>query len=539
MALARISTAYVACHRAAGTARPPAALWLPALVVAAVVALPMGYLALRALGAGSEAWDLIVRPRTLDIVVRSVLLVMAVTGASVVIAVPLAWLTARTDLPLRGVWSVLTALPLVIPSYVGAFLMIVALGPRGMVQGMLSPLGVDRLPDIYGFPGAMLALTLLSYPYVLLPVRAALGHMDPSLEETSRSLGRGPWGTFFRVTLPLLRPAIAAGALLVALYTLSDFGAVSLMQYETFTWAIYIQYGYFARSLAAVLSLVLMAIALGILLLEAVTRGRSQYYRDTAGALRPVNRVRLGPWRWPAVALCSALIMLTLAMPMSVLGYWVARGVSAGEPLLLLWVHARNSLYISGLAALVGVAASLPIAIMVVRYPGKASALLERASYTGFALPGVVVALAMVFFGVRYFTPLYQSLGLLLFAYVVLFLPAAMGAAKASLLQVSPRLEEAARGLGRTPFQVFVTITLPLIRPGILAGAAMVFLLTMKELPATLILSPIGFGTLATAVWSATEDGFFAQAAAPALLLILASSVPMAFLILRRVRVKQ
>ena len=536
---AHVSIAYVGRPRAAGGPRPHVALWLAAVLVAAGVALPLGYLAFRALGVGSEGWDLIVRPRTLDIIIRSVLLVIAVTGASIAIAVPLAWLTVRTDLPFKGTWSVLTVLPLVIPSYVGAFLMILALGPRGMLQDLLSPLGVDRLPDIYGFPGAMLTLTLLSFPYVLLPVRAALWRMDPSLEETSRNLGHGPWTTFFRVTLPLLRPAIAAGALLVALYTLSDFGAVSLMQYETFTWAIYIQYGYFARNLASVLSLILVTIALGILLLEARTRGRSHYYRDTGGALRPMDTVQLGPWRWPAIALCSALAILTLAMPMSVLGYWVGRGVSAGEPLLLLWEHARNSVYVSVLAAAVTVAASLPIAIMAVRYSSRVSALLERVSYVGFALPGVVVALALVFFGVRYATPLYQSLGLLVVAYVILFLPASIGAARASLLQVSPSLEEAARGLGRSPIQTFATITYPLIRPGILAGAAMVFLLTMKELPATLILGPIGFETLATAVWSATEDGFFAQAAAPALLLILASSVPMSLLVLRRERVKK
>ena len=520
-------------------ARPPAVIWIPAALVGGGMVLPLAYLILRTLGVGTEVWDLLFRSRTLDILIRSALLVVAVTGASVAIAVPLAWLTVRTDLPLRGVWSVITVLPLVIPSYVGGFLVVVALGPRGMLQGWLAPLGVERLPEIFGFPGAMLTLTLLSYPYVLLPVRAALWRLDPTLEETSRILGKDPWATFFRVTLPLLRPAIAAGALLVALYTLSDFGAVSLLHYETFTWAIYIQYGYFARDLAAAFSLVLVALALGILILEARTRGRSQYYRSTTGVARPPALVRLGRWRWPALALCTIVVLLSLVMPISILGYWVVRGISAGEPLLLLWSHARNSLYVSGLAAGVGVVAALPIAILTVRYPGRISGLLERFSYIGFALPGIVVALALVFFGVRYATPLYQTLGLLIFAYVVLFLPTAVGAARTSLLQVSPMVEEAARGLGRTPLQVFASITFPLVRPGILAGAALVFLLTMKELPATLILSPIGFRTLATSIWGATEDGFFAQAAAPALLLILAASVPMVFLVMRGKREAQ
>ncbi len=513
--------------------RPPAVVWVPAALVATGMLLPLAYLVLRTLGVGAEVWDLLFRSRTLDILIRSALLVVAVTGASVAIAVPLAWLTVRTDLPWRGSWAIITVLPLVIPSYVGGLVAVVALGPRGVLQGWLAPLGVERLPEIFGFPGAMLTLTLLSYPYVLLPVRTALARLDPTLEETSQSLGKGTGTTFFRVSLPLLRPAIAAGALLVALYTLSDFGAVSLLHYETFTWAIYIQYGYFARDLAAALSLVLVVLALGMLIAETRTRGRSRYYRSTTGGARSPTLVRLGRWRWPALAFCAIVVLLSLVMPVSVLSYWVARGVSAGEPLLLLWGHARNSLYVSGLAAVVAVLAALPIAILTVRYPGRISGLLERLSYVGFALPGIVVALALVFFGVRYATPLYQTLGLLVFACVVLFLPTAVGAARTSLLQVNPKLEEAARSLGRTPLQVLATITLPLVRPGILAGAALVFLLTMKELPATLILSPIGFKTLATSIWGATEDGFFAQAAAPALLLILASSVPMTFLVQR------
>ena len=514
-------------------ARPPAAIWAPAAIVGMGMFIPLAYLVLRTLGAGAEVLDLLLRSRTLEILLRSVILAAAVTGASAAIAVPLAWLTLRTDLPLRSLWSVATALPLVIPSYVGGFLVVLVLGPKGMLQGWLEPLGVERLPEIFGFPGAALTLTLLSYPYVMLPVRAALGNLDPSLEETSRILGRSAWDTFYRVTLPLLRPAIAAGALLTALYTLSDFGAVSLLQYETFTWAIYIQYGYFARDLAAALSLVLVAIALTILVMEARARGRAAYHRSSTGAVRPAAMVRLGRWRWPALAFCTIIVMLSLVMPMSVLGYWVVRGVAAGEPLLSLWAQARNSLSVSGLAALVTIVAAVPVAVFAVRYPSRISATLERATYIGFALPGVVVALALVFFGIRFATPLYQTLGLLVFAYMVLFLPTAVGAVRSSLLQSDPSLEDAARSLGRTPFRTLIAVTVPLARPGILAGAALVFLLTMKELPATLILSPIGFKSLAASVWGAAEEGYFAQAAIGGLALVLASSVPMAFLVLR------
>lgn len=513
---------------------PPAVVWIPAAIVAAAMALPLAYLVLRTLGAGIEAWDLLFQVRVLNTLVRTLLLAFAVTGASIAIAVPLAWLTVRTDLPFRRFWLVVTVLPLVIPSYVGAYLFVVALGPKGMFQGLLEPLGVNRLPDIYGFPGAMLVLTLLSYPYVLLTVRAALRRTDPALEESSRGLGYGPWTTFRRMTLPQLRPAIAAGALLVALYTLSDFGAVSLMRFDSFTRVIFLQYeSAFDRTLAAALSLALVLVALGILMAEARTRGQARYHRTTGGTLRPPSPVRLRQWRWPAFAFCGIVASLALFMPMSILGYWLVRGISAGESLQAVWGPALNSIYISGLASVVIVAASVPVAILVVRYPSRISALLERATYIGFALPGIVVALALVFFGARYAGPVYQTLFILIFAYVVLFLPAAVGVTRSSLLQVSPKLEEVARSLGKRPLRVLLSVTFPIIRPGILAAGALVFLLTMKELPATLLLSPIGFKTLATSTWSSAEAAFFAQAAAPALLLILASSVPLAFLIFR------
>jgi iron(III) transport system permease protein len=504
------------------------------------VVLPTGYLALRTFDGGGEAWDILFRSRTADILGRSVMLVASVTAGSIVIAVPLAWLTVRTDLPLRRLWSVLMVLPLVIPSYIGGFLVVVALGPRGMLQQLLDgPFGVDRLPEIYGFPGATLALTLLTYPYVLITVRAAMWRLDPSLEETSRALGYGPWTTFLRVTLPLLRPSIAAGSLLVALYTLSDFGAVSLLRYETFTWAIYTQFASaFDRTIAAGLSLVLVVVAVGILLSEAASRGRSLYYRGGVGTLRPPALVRLGGWRWPALAFCAALLLFSLIMPLSILVYWAAQGVSAGEPLLFQWRAAWSSLYVSVLAAAVSVAAALPIAVLTVRYPGRLGGLLERATYLGFALPGIAVALALVFFAIRYATPIYQTLGLLIFAYLVLFISPAVGSARASLLQVSPRLEDAARSLGRGPVQVLGSVTLPLMWPGMVAGAALVFLLTMKELPATLILGPIGFETLATVIWSAASESFFARAAASALLLVVVSSIPLVFLALREGRLE-
>lgn len=519
---------------------PPLFVSLPALLIAVAMALPLLYLVIRSAGASSEAWDLLLRPRTAQILGRSMLLVTTVTTLCLAIALPLAWLTVRTDLPMRRTWGVLTALPLVIPSYVGAFLVISVLGPKGLVQGLLSgPFGVDRFPNIYGLAGATITLTLLSYPYVLLTVRGVLANLDPALEESARSLGAGTVRVQFRVVLPLLRFAAASGGLLVGLYTLADFGAVSLLRYETFTWAIYQQYqSAFDRSIAAVLSLVLVALAVGVLLVEARSRGQLRYHRSTPGVRRLPRVVRLGKWRWPALAFCGAIVLFALVLPMSVLGYWVVRGMASGEGFDALWSAIWNSVSVSAMAAVVVAALSIPVAVLAVRYPSLPSRIIERLTFTGYALPGIVVALALVFFGTTLALPIYQTIWLLLIAYIVLFFPAALGATRSALLQVSPRLEESARGLGRGPLRTLKDVTVPLMRSGVAAGAALVFLITMKELPATLILGPLGFKTLATTIWSASSEAFFARAAAPALVLILLSSVPMALLMLRDRKVR-
>jgi len=507
--------------------RPPLFLWATATAVAAVAVLPLGYLLIRAAGAGyDQVWDILLRPRTLEIFLGSAGLAASVTFASLIIGVLLAWLTVRTDLPGRKYWTIVTVLPLVIPSYVGAFTFVSAFGPRGLVQSWLEPLGVERLPSIYGFPGAFLALTLFTYPYMLLSVRAALRGLDPCLEEAARSLGRSPFRVFWEITLPHLRPSMVAGGLLVALYTLSDFGAVSMLRFDSFTRAIYMQYNAsFDRSVAAVLALLLVMLTVIILVFEHKMRGKARYFRSSAGTVRPAKTVKLGKWRWPALAFCLLITLLGLVAPLGVIGFWLIRGLNVGEIFSLRPDVVFNSLLASGLAGLVAIAAALPVTVLAIRFPGRFSRWLERTTYLGYALPGIVIALSLVFFGANYAIFLYQTLFLLILAYVIRFLPQAVGSTRASMLQVSPRLEEAARNLGRTPLQTLTSITAPLVRPGLLTGLALVFLTAMKELPVTLLLGPTGFSTMATQIWSTTQEAFFARASVPALLLVAVSAV--------------
>jgi iron(III) transport system permease protein len=491
--------------------------------------LPFAYLILRAVNLGGDAWDLLTHSRTIQVFLNSAFLALVVTLISAIIAVPIAFLTVRTDLPGKRYWSIATVLPLVIPSYVGSFAIIAALGPKGsIIQNWLAPFGVDRLPSIYGWPGAVISLVLFTYPYIVLSVRASLHSLDPALEEASHSLGYNRRETFLRVTLPHLKPSIIAGSLLVALYTLSDFGTPSLMRFDSFTRAIYVQYqSSFDRSMAAILALLLVLLAVLILLLEYKARGKVKYYSSSTGSRRPPRDIELGRWRWPAVLFCSAVVGLALIMPMGVISYWLLQGISMGEQLMFVWQLSLNSIYVSSLAAFAATAAAIPVCILAVRFPHMLSHLLERSTYIGFALPGIVVALSLVFFGAKYATPLYQSTTMLIFAYVVLFIPQAVGTLRASLLQISPRLEEASRSLGYNLPMTLRRVTVPLARPGLLTGAALVFLTTMKELPATLLLAPTGFNTLATNIWSSTNDAFFARAAAPSLLLVAVSALSM------------
>jgi iron(III) transport system permease protein len=442
-----------------------------------------------------------------------------------------------------------------LPSYVAAFVYMTILAPKGLLQQFLEPwTGIARLPSLIGFPGAFLVLTFIGFPYILLPVRAAFQRMDPSLLEAARSLGLSPRKVFVRVTLPYLRPSIVAGGLLVMLYVLRDFGAVTMWQYSTFTRIIYNRYLSYRLDTAAALALVVVAITITILLLESRSRGKARYARLSSGAARRLRPVKLGRWQWPAQLFLGSLTFVTLVLPTIGLLIWLWRGWNvAARPLreqdwavqspgglsgnlqsfTSLFQPALSSLSVSLLAALLAMILALPIAILVVRRPSRLSRMLERLSYIGFALPGLVVALALVFFGIQYVPSLYQSVPMMLAAYVILFIPQSVGSQRASLLQISSGLEEAARSLGKQPLSVFRNITFPLVLPGVLAGGALVFLTSMKELPATLLLSPLGFTTLSTQVWTNINEAFFARAAAPTLLLLLLSSLPLALLTFR------
>jgi iron(III) transport system permease protein len=502
------------------TALPPTALLLPACLAAAVALLPLVYLVVRAFSGGlGEVLDVLLRERTFWLVLRSLALVACVTAGCLVIGIGLAFLLVRTMFPARALTRVLATLPLAIPSYVAAFTWLAA------------------FPGFHGFPAAVVVLTLCCYPYVMLPVMASLAGSDPAVEDVARSLGDSRWRAFRRVTLPEIWPAAAAGGLLVALYVLSDFGAVAILRYDAFTRVIYMSYrSSFDPTAAAVLSCLLVALTVLIVWGENRSRGRVGHARLGAGAARRRTLAALGLWLAPAVAAVAALLAAALVFPLASLAYWTARGASRGlEPADLVSAGAAT-LAVSALGAAATILLAVPVGVIAARFRDRTGRTIEQAAYAGHALPGIVVALSLVYFGVRYAYPLYQRTPLLVLSYVVLFLPLAVGAVRASVAQSPPILEDVARSLGRSPLGALREVTVRVAAPGVAAGAVLVFLTCMKELPATLLLRPTGMDTLATQLWGATAVGQYGRAAPYAAVLVILAALPALVLGWRRDR---
>ncbi|MFP4590173.1 MAG: ABC transporter permease [Halobacteriales archaeon] len=509
----------------------PLGLILLTGAIAIAVVSPLVWLVLAASAVDpARGWELLVRDSTREVLLDSLLLMLGVTAAGVIVGVPLAVLTTLTDLPYRRLWTVLVALPLVVPSYVGAFAVVSAFGPRGRFVDLLEPLGVTELPSIYGLRGAILIISMYTYPYVFLTTRAALIAFDERLLDAARSLNHGQARAIWQVAIPQVRPAVAAGALLSALYALSDFGTPAIMRASVFTREIYLELRSLGHDYAAILSLELLALVVLVLILERSVRpeaGRGSQVRRAAG--RPIS---LGRWRWPAVLAPLTVVTVSLGIPLWILLAWlVDPGTARRSSLAFEWSFAMNSVLVAVVTALVAAAAAVPVAYLARRHGGLLPDILERVTYLGFAVPGIVLGFALVYLGANVAPVVYPTLGLLTFAYVVRFLPQAVSALGGSAVQVDARLIEAAGTLGASRLRVFRRVTLPMLAPGVVAGGALVFLTTMKELPITLLLRPRGFETIVTQIWRAQEQGFYQYAAVPAILLIGISGLSMLVLL--------
>lgn len=487
--------------------RPPLGLVMLATIAAAAAAIPLVYLVVRAGGTGLESIiQTLSRGRVLEYSMNTLGLALATTFSALVLGTAIAVVLTRIRVPFPRTWLLLSALPLAVPSYLAGYGWLVS------------------IPTLSGFVPSWLLLTAVTVPYVTLPVAAALRSATGDLEGVARSLGRGPIGAFFVATWPQIRPAAIAGSLLVALYSLSEFGLVAMMRYPTLTWGINSAYSAsFDRAQAATLALLLVVMALVVVAGERGARRQLPSTVARAVRPRPIGRGMLISLL-PVVAVAPVVgVFVPLAgLATRLVQADTLRAIDV--PRLLAAVGATLGVAVA--AAVVATLLALPIAALASRYRGRLVTAIESVGYLGHALPGIVVGLSLVFFALAVVPALYQSVVVLVFAYAVLFMPKAIGTMRAGLGDVPPRLIAVARTTGVSPLAAWWRVTVPLALPAVGVGALLVAIATMKELPATLLLRPTGINTLATELWNRTVVFEFGAAAPYAALLVVVAAVP-------------
>ena len=521
--------------------RSPTALKVAAILVTVGFAFPAGYLVWRNFTFQSDPLSVLFSQRTEGPLLRTLQLAVLVSVSTAVLGTALAWLTTRCDIPLRRLWQVLLALPLVYPTFVGAAAFIRTLNPGGLLSDWLESLGLVWDVELRGLFGAWLALTLFTYPYVYLPVAARLRRLPGSVEETARLLGDTPFTVIRRVVLPQTATAISAGTLLVFLYAISDFGAVQLMRYDTLSRAIYTT-RLNNQSVSMALSVILLVLAAVVVLAERMAIRRFEHPAPVRSR-RPVL-YRLGRAKPAAVAFLVFTVALALLAPAGSLIDWAIDGIafeaSGGRDLMVgwgdIWTPIWNTTLGSILAAAVSVAAVLPAAYLVVRYRSRIGTVANTVIVSTFALPGILIGLALLFWTLKtdVGSHLRNTLVLLVFAYMVRFGGQAMRSSQVAVAAVSSRLTDAARTLGASWGRRLRSLDFPLMAPGLLAGGGLVLLSVMKELPITLIIAPFDFPTLTTKAFTSIEEAFLAEAGIWSGVLVVLSGVLTWFFIVRR-----
>lgn len=511
-------------------------LQLLVMGIAALLALPLVYVVYMAGTADVALWSRLWRTRLPELLGNTFSLAGGVAVLTLGLGVSLAWLVTRVEFPGRRVWEWALVLPLAMPTYVLAYVYSYLLGLDGPIDRLWQTL---LGPDHHVFApqslwGVTMVMALDTFPFVYLLTRTALLNSNMSFEEVSRACGVGPWPTFFRVTLPLLRPAIFAGVSLVVLYVVSDFGAVSLLRFQTLTYAVYQQMtGRYNYAAASVMSVLLVLFAVVFFLTERWFRERSRFYQTSGRFRKPVPRRTSATGRAAALGFTAVVFLLSFGIPAGLLIQWSIGAVRGGLLDNRFFEFAWNTVLLSGLASSAAVLLGVPVAYLATRRPSWLNQLCLHATYAGYVLPGPVAALALLVLAMAIVPSWYGTVILLVFAYVVHYLPAGLQSLEPAIQQVTPNVEEVARTLGYTVWGTLRRVTIPLIWNGFLSAWILMFLQCMKELPATLLLRPVGFDTLAVRVWLEASEELYQLAAAPALLIVLISLPALALLVAR------
>ena len=526
---------------------------LAALIIAALVAVPVVVVASSVFAPTSEVWRHLVETVLRDYVLNSLFLMIGVGAGTVVIGVAAAWLVTMCRFPGRAVFEWALLLPLAVPAYAIAFTYGSLFEYAGPVQSGLRELfgwgrGDYWFPEVRSLGGAVVVMTVVLYPYVYLLARAAFLEQSVCVIEISRTLGRGPWRSFFEVALPLARPAIVGGVALALMEALSDFGAVQHLAVPTFTTGIFrTWFGLGDPIAAAQLSALLMVFVLVLIVAERGSRGRKRFHH-TSRRYRALPRIRLRGGRAAgAVLACLAPIFLGFLLPGGQLVAWTVETAASVVDADFLRL-AANSVLLGATAAVLAVAVALVLAYGQRLRPGPVVSASARIASMGYAVPGAVIAvgvllpfawldnqidaLARATFGVSTGLILSGTLAALMFGYLVRFLAVSFNTVEASLAKVTPTMDGAARTLGYGPGATLAKVHVPIISGSLMTAALLVFVDVMKELPATMIMRPFNFNTLAVRAFELAADEQLAESAPAALAIVAAGIVPVILLTL-------
>lgn len=519
-----------------GRFRRRAAAWLLSLPLL----LPLAFLAASWATPAPDLWAHLIDHVLARVLLNSLLLGTGIALSTAALGVGLAWLTACCEFPGRRWLDWALVLPLAMPAYVVAFVYVGLSDYSGLAQTFWREASGSSvmLPSVRSLPGAIALLSLVLYPYVYLLARAAFLRQGASAFEVARSLGLSPWQAFRRVALPLARPAWMAGATLAMLEALADFGAVSVLGVDTFTTAIYrVWFGLYSLPVAAQMATVLLALVALVLLVERVLRGRARYHTQRA---RPAPRIALGGVRaLLASGTAGGVLLFGFGLPVLQLLLWLPRADVAASSLIDLTLR---TLQIGGLVALVVLVLGMTLAALQRRAQTDRMVIAPVfIANLGYAVPGTVLAVAVMWmlvglerpFAEQFGVQLGLTLGLLglVMALSARFLRVGFEPLEAGLAQIRPSMMEAARSLGVPAWQRLRGLVLPLLRPSVLAAALLVLVETMKEMPATLMLRPFGWDTLAVRIHAYTSEGLWQSAAAPALVLVAVGLLPVWWLV--------
>lgn len=520
---------------------------LASIVLAFVVFMPLLVLAFSWLSFEGEVWRHLSETLLPDVIFNTVVLILGVSAGVLILGISLAWLTSMCEFPGRRFFDWALMLPFAMPTYVLAFVFLGLLDFSGPVQAALR--FVFDLPGNWFFEvrnaaGVVVVMTLVLYPYVYMLARVAFLSQGQAVFDAGRSLGLSPFQAFVKVALPMARPGIIAGLSLALMEALADFGAVAVFNYDTFTTAIYkAWFGFFNLHLAAQLATILLILVVVALTVERKLRGRSRYDENRS---RHWRRIQLnGSRKWLVSGFAALIFALAFLVPLLQLVAWAWESrADFDETYRQLLGH---TFMLGMIAALLTVSGAFVLAYNRRIHQNRISAITVRIGTLGYALPGSVLAVGVMIslvwvdqriadfaeriLGVEPELLLSGSVFALLIAYFARFQAVAFGPVESALERIRPSIRDASRSLGATSWETIRLIYLPMLKPGMLTAALLVLVDTMKEMPATLLLRPFGWDTLAVRIYEMTSEGEWERAALPAVALVLIGLIPVSVLV--------